>query len=398
MTETPASIIAQLASYDEKSLTDDRQARTAALTLSEKLSTCLQDPGLYAWKTALSPLSNLAVRVAIDLDIFSLLAAESKPVSSTFVAAATRSDPALVHRLLRACSSIGFVGQSGDGGDAWSANAVTRKMAVGAMAAWHRMFWDLVVTAAVHGPPALRDNGHRSPGEAGFTRRAFGGALDYFGLVQSMPATNRDFNDAMTLDTGAPEPWFRWFPVEERLLAGLAQDDAPLLVDVAGGRGHDVQAFQEAFPGRGRLVLQDMAHAIGSIGGGPVAPPLDAAIVRQTHDFFTAQPVRGARAYFLRRVLHDWPDSCCLRILKELRGAMRPGYSKLLIHEAILPDSGATRAQCEFDMTMMVVNGGLERSERQWAELLAEAGFEVVQFWQKYPDSEGIIEAIISPL
>lgn len=58
----------------------------------------------------------------------------------------------------------------------------------------------------------------------------------------------------------------------------------------------------------------------------------------------------------------------------------------------------ATWAQCEFDMTMMVVNGGLERSERQWAELLAEAGFEVVQFWQKYPDSEGIIEAIISPL
>ena len=94
------------------------------------------------------------------------------------------------------------------------------------------------------------------------------------------------------------------------------------------------------------IIAQDMTHAIGSIGGGPAAPPLDAAIVRQTHDFF-AQPVRGARAYFLRRVLHDWPDSCCLRILKEL---------------------------------------------------LAKAGFEVVQFWQKYPDSEGIIEAMISPL
>lgn len=241
---------------------------------------------------------------------------------------------------------------------------------------------------------AFRDSGHQSAsGEAGFTQRAFGGEPDYFALVQSMPAANRDFNNAMALDLGVPEPWFRWFPVEERLLAGLDDASAPPLVDVAAGKDHDIQAFHEAFPGRGRPVLQDMAHAIDGIGG-PAA--LDAAVVRQTHDFFGAQPVRGARAYCLRRILHDWPDGCCLRILKELRGAMRPGYSKLLIHETILPDSGATRAQCEFDLTMMVVNGGLERSERQWTELLAEAGFEVVRFWQKYPDSEGIIEAMIS--
>jgi hypothetical protein len=27
------------------------------------------------------------------------------------------------------------------------------------------------------------------------------------------------------------------------------------------------------------------------------------------YDFFTAQPVKSARAYYLRTVLHDWPDT-----------------------------------------------------------------------------------------
>ncbi len=53
MPETPASIIAQLASYDDKSLTDDPQARRAALALSKQLSTSLEDPSTYAWQTAL---------------------------------------------------------------------------------------------------------------------------------------------------------------------------------------------------------------------------------------------------------------------------------------------------------------------------------------------------------
>lgn len=342
-------------------------------------------------------MSNFAVRIAIDLEIFSLLAAQSGPVSSCSIAAATRSDPTLVYRLLRACGSINFVQQSSSD-DAWSANAVTRAMAGRSMAAWHRMFWDLQVRAATHGPQALRE-GYQTYAVGGFLPRAFGTAatLDLYGTLQTMPALHNDFNEAMGLGVGPPEPWFRSFAVEKELFAGLDDDNAstsaPLLVDVAGGKGHDIQAFHEAFPGRGQLVLQDKAQVIGSIG--PAA--LDSSIVVQKHDFFTRQPVRGARAYFLRRTLHNWPDSHCVRILTELRSAMRPGYSKLLIHEAILPDSGATRTQCEFDMVMMAVNGGLERSKSQWTALLMEAGFEVVKFWGKYADSEGIIEAVVSP-
>ncbi|KAG6354382.1 hypothetical protein INS49_004399 [Diaporthe citri] len=34
----------------------------------------------------------------------------------------------------------------------------------------------------------------------------------------------------------------------------------------------------------------------------------DSRVELQVHDFFTPQPVKGARAYFTRSVLHDWPD------------------------------------------------------------------------------------------
>lgn len=73
---------------------------------------------------------------------------------------------------------------------------------------------------------------------------------------------------------------------------------------------------------------------------------------------------------------------------------MKPGYSKLLIHDLILPDEHPSAYQCIFDMTMMTFNGGAERSQKQWTELLQGAGFEVVKFWIEDEDADGIVEAV----
>ncbi|KAM3449415.1 hypothetical protein MY3296_006960 [Beauveria thailandica] len=413
MADDAVNIIAQLARYDEHSLANDPSARQAALALSKKLSFCLEDPETLAMGTALAPMSNLAIRIAIDLDIFSLLAAQSHPVSSSFIAASTHSDPTLVHRLLRTCSSVHAVQQESaddDDADSWSANAVTREMARGPMTAWHRLLWDMSLTSAIAAPPFLRDREHRAVDDParGILQRGLHAAdgLAPYDVLQSMPALHRDFDEAMAVGTGQPAPWFRLFPAEQHLLADLSSSSCSssssassspcaLLVDVAGGKGHDLQAFHEAFPSSGRagaLVLQDLPPVIDSIKPGT----LDPAIVTQKHDFFTKQPVRGARAYFLRRVLHQWPDDHCLRILKELRDAMRPGHSKLLIYEAILPDAGAARAMCELDMCVMTFSGGMERSKSQWIALLSKAGFEVVKFWQTNADADGIVEAVVS--
>lgn len=59
---------------------------------------------------------------------------------------------------------------------------------------------------------------------------------------------------------------------------------------------------------------------------------------------------------------------------------MKPGYSKLLIHEMIIPEEGASVFHATSDMTMMVVNAGMERSRKQWEKLIEKAGLKVVKF------------------
>jgi hypothetical protein len=97
----------------------------------------------------------------------------------------------------------------------------------------------------------------------------------------------------------------------------------------------------------------------------------------------------------MHHILHDWSDKYCHRILKQLHDAMTPGYSRLLIHDLILPDVGAAEFQARFDLTMMTFNSGMERSREEWTKLLEDAGFRVLGLWE-HLDADGIIEAEVA--
>ena len=99
------------------------------------------------------------------------------------------------------------------------------------------------------------------------------------------------------------------------------------------------------------------------------------------HDFFTPQPIKGAKYYHLRRVLHDWNDRPNIKILEATRAAMidTSDYSRLLIKEFVLPDVGAGFSESMVDLIMMQVCDGMERTESQWHELLGKTGFKIVK-------------------
>lgn len=42
-------------------------------------------------------------------------------------------------------------------------------------------------------------------------------------------------------------------------------------------------------------------------------------IKKQTHDFFTEQPIKDARFYFLHTIVHDWSDGQAKNILEDLK-------------------------------------------------------------------------------
>ena len=89
----------------------------------------------------------------------------------------------------------------------------------------------------------------------------------------------------------------------------------------------------------------------------------------------------GARAYYLRNIMHDHPDSTCITILQQIIRAMDNTSSVVLIDDMILPDQGAHWYAIQLDLTMMSSLGAMERTEKQWVALLGEAGLVIREVW-----------------
>jgi hypothetical protein len=191
-------------------------------------------------------------------------------------------------------------------------------------------------------------------------------------------------------------PWTDVYPTHTRLVSGADLTGAPLFVDVGGAHGLDTQRLLDALPALldsgAQLVLQDLPDVIETHG----KAKLDPRIRKMAHDFFTPQPVVGARAYFLHAVPHDWPDADCLRIFGQLKAAMRKGYSKLLVYEVVMPAKGATSLMTTLDLQLMNATSGMERTEAHWRRLLTEAGFRVVEIFRHPRAVESVIEAEVS--
>lgn len=80
-------------------------------------------------------------------------------------------------------------------------------------------------------------------------------------------------------------------------------------------------------------------------------------------------------------------------VLKHLVAAMKPGYSKFLLYETVIPKVGATASQALVDISMMYNFSAAERTETKWTWLLTGAGLKVVKIWNDPSSSESIIEA-----
>lgn len=74
--------------------------------------------------------------------------------------------------------------------------------------------------------------------------------------------------------------------------------------------------------------------------------------------------------------------------------AMNPVYSRIIIVDFVLPDINVPRMQAAMDIQMMSIGAGVERSKRQWTELLASVGLKIAETWTTSPGMESIIEVV----
>lgn len=229
----------------------------------------------------------------------------------------------------------------------------------------------------------------KDPSEKSPLQYTFG--VNFWEFFEKHPDQRKYFDDYMATRRVGLSTWFETFPMASHLCPDARMDpEAVLLVDVGGNYGHEITAFHKAYPDApGRLVLQDLPSMIDKVCN----ETPHSGIECMPYDFFTPQPVKGARAYYFRNICHDWSDEQCERLLTNTAKAMEPGYSRILIDEYVLPDTNAPVRGSSMDFLMMMFCSGMERTKHQWADLLDRCGLEIVKVWGARSDYEQVIEA-----
>jgi hypothetical protein len=108
-------------------------------------------------------------------------------------------------------------------------------------------------------------------------------------------------------------------------------------------------------------------------------------------DMFSSVPA-GADAYIMKHIIHDWPDDLCLKILKACRKGVNAGGKLLVVDNVIQP--GNDFAPGKFlDLQMLIFPGGCERTEKQFRELFAAAGWQLTRILPTAA-AESIVEGV----
>lgn len=141
--------------------------------------------------------------------------------------------------------------------------------------------------------------------------------------------------------------------------------------DIGGGYGHFLLAILKKYP-QMHGVLFDIPEVINTI---PISTPqiLKEQCKLCPGDFFTSIP-KGADAYLLKSVLHDWGDEMAGTILENCYQAMDQKSKLIIVEIVILPKDQSVYANC-MDVLMLAITGGKERSLTSFSQMLDKAGF-----------------------
>lgn len=295
-----------------------------------------------------------AIHVAAELGIADLLG--RKPQSVEELARKSGADADALHRLLRALAGVGVVAEPVPRQFALSPMTVLlREDTPGNLRAfarfqgegWHWGCWGDLLSTVRSGKPAtlLRH-----------------GAANCFEYLANHPESARRFDDAM----GAYSAQVHAAVVDAYDFSGAAR-----IADIGGGTGTLLATVLSAAP-RADGILFDRAAVLAGAPEVLQAHGVAARCSMVAGDFFASVPV-SADLFLLSAILHDWDDEPAAAILRQVAAAM-PAGARILIVENVIPDDAQPHPGKLIDLEMLVVAGGRERTEAQFAALFASAG------------------------
>jgi len=148
------------------------------------------------------------------------------------------------------------------------------------------------------------------------------------------------------------------------------------LADIGGGNGSVLTAILTKYP-KMQGILFDLPAVVERARANIETAGLVDRCQVVAGSFFEAMPP-GADAYLMRHIIHDWDDDQSVTILRNCRKAMGDA-GKLLVVEGIVPSGNEPSISKFFDLAMMVLPGGMERTEPQYRRLYEAAGFRLTR-------------------
>jgi hypothetical protein len=299
-----------------------------------------------------------AVYVIGKLGIPDLL--QSGPKTTEELASATETHAPSLFRILRALVSVGVL-SSAEGGR-FAQTPLSETLVTDAPGS---LRWFAVSELGQEHYPAWGNLMHSvKTGEIAFDN--FFGA-DVWKYFQQNPEDAAVFNNSMSNVTAA---------VNEAITSLYDFSQFGTLVDVGGGHGGLITAILNKNP-QLRGVLFDAPEVIEGARPKIEAAGLADRLETVPGDFFKSVPA-GGDAYIMKWIIHDWDDEKSNTILRNCRSQM-PANGKLILVDCVVPETDEPHFSKFIDLNMLVMTGGKERTEKEFAELLAAAGLKLLR-------------------
>ena len=311
----------------------------------------------------------------VELGVFEYVS--SQPKNASEIAKVLNLDYNLAYRLLRALGSLGLLREgvnrdftiTQQGEFLRKDNPKTlRGIALLEEGPEHYALWK-------HLPTMIKD------GKQNAFPREYGQKL--FEFTDSNPLYREVFNQAMSSYSSIQTAWVT------DALKGYNFSNVNTVCDVGGGQGHLLCSLLVKYPHlKGTVIELDSVIKNNDLLWAEKMGVKDRCTYVGGNMF---SKVPAADAYIMKMILHDWSDDECVKILSNIYNAA-PENGTVLIAEHLVPGPEEPHFSKLFDIHMMCVATGKERTVEEYADLLKKTGWNHENTFYSQSGLMGIIE------
>ncbi|EOY28136.1 hypothetical protein QUC31_012865 [Theobroma cacao] len=320
----------------------------------------------HLYKHIFNYIGSMSLKCAVQLGIPDIIHNHGGPITLSELVAALHIDPAkdsCIYRLMRLLVHSGFFATTKVDRDQEEEAYVLTPFSKILLKDKINCLSPFVVSML--GPPMMTPWQFLGDWIQGTKQRPFESANGkaFWDYMDQDPEFKNLFHDAMESDS--------------QMMNLVVKDCKPVfeglssLIDVGGGTGTVARVISEAYP-QLKCTVFDLPHVVADLPASGNLNFIGGDVL---------QYIPPADAILLKLVLHAFGDEDCIKILKRCREAIptQGAKGKVIIIDIVInvkkDEHELTEAKLFFDMLMMVVVTGRERTEQDWQKLFMAAGF-----------------------